>query len=139
MHLKIHNSSKKGTKPTTAHKAFPVAAFSALASLYDTLRTLQDWKSLAWPEKTWQLEEESEKLAFVGCMVRERMMARRSYTSCRSDRSDGGADDAAQRTSFAPFESSSSTHLSWPLCAAQESGVPKGVALSTSAPASSSR
>ena len=93
MHLKIHNSSKKGTKSTTAHK--PMAAFSALPSLYDTLRTLQDWKSLAWPEKTWQLEEESEKRAFVGCMVRKRMMARRSYTGCRSYRSDGGADDAA--------------------------------------------
>ena len=93
MHLKIHNSSKKGTKPTTAHK--PMAAFSALPSLYDTLRTLQDWKSLAWPEKTWQLEEESEKRAFVGCMVRRGIMTRRSYTSCRSDCSDGGADDAA--------------------------------------------
>ena len=44
MHLKIHNSSKKGTKPTTAHK--PMAAFSALPSPCDTLRTLQDCKNL---------------------------------------------------------------------------------------------
>ena len=137
MHLKIHNSSKKGTKPTTAHK--PMAAFSALPPLHDTLRTLQDWKNLAWPEKTWQLEEESEKRAFVGCMVRRGIMTRRSYTSCRSDCSDGGADDAAQRTSCAPFARSSSTHVWWPACAAKESGVPKGVALSTSAPASRSR
>ena len=72
MHLKIHNSSKKGTKPTTAHK--PMAAFSALPSLHDTLRTLQDLKSLAWPEKTWQLEEESEKRACVGCMVRKKKL-----------------------------------------------------------------
>ena len=93
MHLKIHNSSKKGTKPTTAHK--PMAAFSALPSLHDTLRTLQDWKSLAWPEKTWQLEEETEKRAFVGCMMRKRSMTRRRYTSCRSDGSGRGAEDAA--------------------------------------------
>jgi len=66
-------------------------------------------------------------------------MTRRSYTSCKSDCSDGGADDAAQRSSFAPFASSSSTHVSLPSSAATESGVPKGVALSTSAPASSSR
>ena len=112
MNLKIHNSSKKGTKPTTARKASPMAAFSALPSLYDTLRTLEDWKSLAWPEKTWQLEEESEKRACVGCMVRRRIMARRSYTSCRSDCPDGGVDDAAQRTSCAPFARSSSTDFS---------------------------
>ena len=128
MHLKIHNSSKKGTKPTTARKASTMAAFSALPSLYDTLRTLQDSKSLAWPEKAWQLEEESEKRAFVGCMVRRRIMTRRSYTSCRSDCSDGGADDAAQRTSFAPAARISSTHCALPSEWATESGVPKGVA-----------
>ena len=110
MHLNIHNSSKKETKPTTAHKASPMATFSALPSLYDTLRTLRDWKSLAWPEKTWQLEEESEKRACAGCMVRRRTMTRRSHTSCRSDCPEGGADDAAQRTSFAPAASSNSTH-----------------------------
>ena len=99
--------------------------FSQLSAVKNTKKTREDLVEALNERgnREQSLEEESEKRAFVGCMMRRSIMTRRSYTSMRSDCSDGGADDAAQRTPCAPFARSSSTHVWWPSCAAKESGV----------------